>query len=108
MSKSVQKIQPRTRRSMKRQKRRGGSKYPSGVCRVCRCTHYAPCAEGCAWADKAETLCTVCAVYMEDVKTPIGQLFDEYGPRAVLRLVNEAILEHRPNITLNTKPRIRR
>jgi ParB family transcriptional regulator, chromosome partitioning protein len=29
-----------------------------GVCRVCGCTESTPCAGGCAWADKTETLCT--------------------------------------------------
>lgn len=30
-----------------------------GICRRCGCTHFDPCAEGCAWS--AEDLCTVCA-----------------------------------------------
>lgn len=30
-----------------------------GICRVCGCTHFDPCPEGCGWAD--EDLCTACA-----------------------------------------------
>jgi hypothetical protein len=28
-----------------------------GTCRICGCTHFEPCPEGCAWADATETLC---------------------------------------------------
>lgn len=31
-----------------------------GTCRVCGCTHHQPCLEGCAWADRAQTLCSAC------------------------------------------------
>jgi hypothetical protein len=31
-----------------------------GRCRWCRCTHYEPCANGCGWANREQTLCTEC------------------------------------------------
>lgn len=31
-----------------------------GRCRWCRCTHTTPCAGGCSWADRQQTLCTEC------------------------------------------------
>lgn len=32
----------------------------SGRCRFCRCTHFSPCPEGCAWANRDQTVCTSC------------------------------------------------
>lgn len=34
--------------------------FEPGRCRWCRCTYERPCANGCAWADRAQTLCTEC------------------------------------------------
>ena len=31
-----------------------------GVCRWCRCTDAHGCEKGCAWANRAHTLCTEC------------------------------------------------
>jgi hypothetical protein len=37
------------------------AKRERGVCRMCGCSHFDPCPEGCGWADVQETLCTECA-----------------------------------------------
>jgi hypothetical protein len=34
---------------------------PAGVCRFCGCSEYDACPDGCAWADRAQTVCTSCA-----------------------------------------------
>jgi hypothetical protein len=31
-----------------------------GRCRWCRCTYDEPCANGCGWANREQTLCTEC------------------------------------------------
>lgn len=31
-----------------------------GRCRWCGCTHELPCANGCGWADRMQTLCSEC------------------------------------------------
>lgn len=31
-----------------------------GQCRFCGCTYWEPCADGCAWWDRAQTICTRC------------------------------------------------
>ena len=33
----------------------------SGFCRWCGCTYERPCANGCSWIDRAQTLCSECA-----------------------------------------------
>jgi len=35
-------------------------KETPGKCRWCGCTYYSPCDAGCAWANRAQTLCTEC------------------------------------------------
>lgn len=42
-------------------------KATQGKCRFCGCTHHDPCPEGCGWADKAHTLCTICAAMLEEI-----------------------------------------
>lgn len=37
-----------------------------GVCRYCNCSHYDPCAVGCAWLDEEETICTACLLTDEE------------------------------------------
>jgi hypothetical protein len=32
----------------------------AGICRVCGCTYEDGCPEGCGWADRPRTICTVC------------------------------------------------
>jgi hypothetical protein len=32
----------------------------TGRCMICGCTHWRPCAEGCGWANAAQTVCTRC------------------------------------------------
>ena len=44
-----------------------------GVCRWCGCTYGNPCANGCAWADRAQTLCTECAPLDQAVQTKAGR-----------------------------------
>lgn len=31
-----------------------------GVCRWCRCTYDNPCANGCSWVERTQTLCSEC------------------------------------------------
>jgi hypothetical protein len=35
-------------------------KTPKGICSVCACVDEDACREGCAWANKSQTLCTAC------------------------------------------------
>jgi ParB/RepB/Spo0J family partition protein len=40
--------------------RPGTGNAEPGVCRVCGCTEFEPCREGCEWVDGAETICSSC------------------------------------------------
>lgn len=31
-----------------------------GICRWCRCTYDNPCANGCSWVERTQTLCSEC------------------------------------------------
>jgi len=88
MTKRVQKIQPRSRSSMKTARPRGGSKSPlklkRGQCRICHC-EWETCAAGCGWVDCTLTLCTVCCDYLHQLE----HLFDEHGKAAIYRLARE-------------------
>ncbi len=44
-----------------------------GICRWCRCTYDNPCANGCAWADRAQTLCTECVPLDKAMETAKGR-----------------------------------
>jgi hypothetical protein len=56
-----------------------------GICRWCRCTYDNPCANGCAWADRYQTLCTACVPLDEALETAKGRrelaaFVQEYAP----------------------------
>lgn len=38
-----------------------------GQCRFCGCTYWRPCADGCAWWDRAQTICTRCIERVTDL-----------------------------------------
>jgi hypothetical protein len=44
-----------------------------GICRWCRCTYERPCANGCGWADRAQTLCSECVPLDTAMKTVRGR-----------------------------------
>lgn len=44
-----------------------------GVCRWCRCTYERPCANGCAWVDRAQTLCSECETIDTAIRTAKGR-----------------------------------
>lgn len=44
-----------------------------GICRWCRCTYDNPCANGCGWADRAQTLCTECVPLERALMTMRGR-----------------------------------
>jgi len=44
-----------------------------GTCRWCRCTYNNPCANGCGWADRAQTLCTECVPLDKALQTARGR-----------------------------------
>jgi hypothetical protein len=44
-----------------------------GVCRWCSCTVRDPCAGGCGWADREETLCTSCVNFNREIQTVTGR-----------------------------------
>lgn len=44
-----------------------------GRCRWCRCTYDNPCANGCGWADRAQTLCTECVPVDTVMQTAAGR-----------------------------------
>lgn len=45
-----------------------------GHCRWCGCTYDKPCANGCGWADRAQTLCTECVPLDTAMKTARGRV----------------------------------
>jgi hypothetical protein len=44
-----------------------------GRCRWCRCTEYEPCAKGCGWANREQTLCTACGPLDRAMRTVAGR-----------------------------------
>jgi hypothetical protein len=44
-----------------------------GRCRWCRCTEFEPCANGCGWANREQTLCTECVRLDTVMKTAAGR-----------------------------------
>lgn len=44
-----------------------------GVCRWCRCTYERPCANGCSWADRTQTLCSECVPLDTATETMAGR-----------------------------------
>lgn len=45
----------------------------SGQCRWCRCTYERPCANGCSWADRTQTLCSECVPLDKAMRTTAGR-----------------------------------
>lgn len=45
-----------------------------GRCRWCGCTYLRPCANGCGWADRQQTLCTECVPLNTVLQTARGRL----------------------------------
>ena len=44
-----------------------------GRCRWCRCTYDEPCANGCGWANREQTLCTECVPLDRAMKNVPGR-----------------------------------
>jgi hypothetical protein len=44
-----------------------GARPVAGICSSCGCTDAAPCDGGCAWANRAHTLCTACERYQAEL-----------------------------------------
>lgn len=44
-----------------------------GICRWCRCTHDNPCANGCGWVDRSQTLCSECGPLDKAMATMAGR-----------------------------------
>jgi len=44
-----------------------------GRCRWCGCTYERPCANGCGWANRAQTLCTECVPLDRAMRTARGR-----------------------------------
>jgi hypothetical protein len=56
-----------------------------GICRWCRCTEYNPCANGCSWANAAQTLCSECwpldkALQTAKGRRELAEFVQEYAP----------------------------
>jgi hypothetical protein len=44
-----------------------------GRCRWCGCTETTPCANGCGWAERGQTLCTECVPLDKAMQTARGR-----------------------------------
>lgn len=44
-----------------------------GVCRWCRCTYERPCANGCSWVERTQTLCSECLPLETALQTTVGR-----------------------------------
>jgi hypothetical protein len=44
-----------------------------GVCRWCRCTYQRPCANGCSWVERTQTLCSECVPLDKALQTMAGR-----------------------------------
>lgn len=44
-----------------------------GRCRWCRCTEREPCAGGCGWANREQTVCTACVPLDAALRTVPGR-----------------------------------
>jgi hypothetical protein len=45
----------------------------AGQCRWCHCTYDTPCANGCSWADRSQTLCSECVPLDRALRTTAGR-----------------------------------
>jgi hypothetical protein len=55
-----------------------------GICRWCRCTDDTPCANGCHWVERTQTLCSECVPLDKALQTMAGrrelaEFTQEYG-----------------------------
>ncbi len=46
-----------------------------GQCRWCRCTYESPCANGCGWADRTQTLCFECVSLDSAMRSARGRMY---------------------------------
>ena len=44
-----------------------------GICRWCRCTYDNPCANGCSWVDRTQTLCSECVPLDKAMQSMAGR-----------------------------------
>jgi hypothetical protein len=44
-----------------------------GICRWCRCTYERPCANGCSWVERTQTLCSECEPLDHAMQTIAGR-----------------------------------
>jgi hypothetical protein len=44
-----------------------------GVCRWCGCTYDTPCANGCSWVERTQTLCSACVSLDKALQTLAGR-----------------------------------
>lgn len=44
-----------------------------GICRWCRCTYETPCANGCSWVERTQTLCSECVPLDKALQTMAGR-----------------------------------
>jgi hypothetical protein len=44
-----------------------------GICRWCRCTYDTPCANGCSWVERSQTLCSECVPLDKALQTATGR-----------------------------------
>jgi hypothetical protein len=44
-----------------------------GVCRWCQCTYDRPCANGCGWVERTQTLCSECVPLDKALQTKAGR-----------------------------------
>ena len=45
-----------------------------GICRWCRCNWNNPCANGCSWVERTQTLCSECVPLDKALQTMAGRL----------------------------------
>lgn len=53
-----------------------------GICRWCRCTYERPCANGCSWVERTQTLCSECVPLNDALRSAAGR-------RALAQFVQE-------------------
>lgn len=78
-------------------------KVRAGRCRWCGCTDLEGCAQGCSWADRARTLCSLCVVLEDRARTIGGRRLLALEWRAGIDVIDPVALAH-----FNTGPKRRR
>jgi hypothetical protein len=59
-------------------------------CRICGCTHYNPCTEGCGWVKGEGDLCTTCADFRTQLAWYIVNC-NRVSAASLARLLKEAL-----------------